>query len=65
MLIKSGNMETTTTKNIRVKKADRHPLDHTFETVEEAAQAKTDYVWNSVLKNVDWDKFEEMRRNKK
>lgn len=33
-----------------------------YATVEEAAQAKTDYVWNTVLKDVDWDKFEEMRR---
>ncbi|AKD54484.1 hypothetical protein [Spirosoma radiotolerans] len=45
-----------------VKKTDRklppnHPLSRKFDTVEEAAQAKTDYVWNTVLKDFDWNAF--------
>ena len=33
-----------------------------YATVEEAAQAKTDYVMNVVLKDFDWNQFEEMRK---
>ncbi|SOD88391.1 hypothetical protein SAMN06269250_2644 [Spirosoma fluviale] len=45
-------------------KESKHPLDRKFASVEEAAQAKTDYAWNTVLKNVDWDKLEEIRKSK-
>lgn len=45
-------------------KESKHPLDRKFASVEEATQAKTDYVWNTVLKDADWDKLEEMRKNK-
>jgi len=57
-------MPTVTNTFARKNKESKHPLDRKFDTPEEAAQAKTDYVWNTVLKNVDWDKFEQMRKQK-
>ena len=45
-----------------IKKADHklpadHPLARKFDTAEEGAQAKADYVMNTVLKDFDWDAF--------
>ncbi|QKZ14673.1 hypothetical protein [Spirosoma sp. KUDC1026] len=45
-----------------IKKADHklpenHPLARKFDTAEEGAKAKADYVMNTVLKDFDWDAF--------
>lgn len=45
-----------------VKKKERklppnHPLARKFDTAEEGAKAKADYVMNTVLKDFDWDAF--------
>lgn len=48
-----------------LKKRQREENPHfkkSYSTVEEAAQAKTDYVMNVIFKDFDWNKFEEMRR---
>lgn len=58
-------MPTIANKDRPKNQSPKHTLDRKFATVEEAAQAKTDYVWNTVLKNVDWDKLEEMRTNRR
>lgn len=44
-----------TTGNIKNKKAapPKHPLDRQFDTLEEAAKAKKEYLVNVVLKGVD------------
>jgi|GEM_PF-6452898 len=34
-----------------------HPLSRKFDTAEEGAQAKADYVMTTVLKDFDWDAF--------
>lgn len=34
-----------------------HSLARKFDTAEEGAQAKADYVMNTVLKDFDWDAF--------
>ena len=34
-----------------------HPLTRTFDSAEEGAQAKADYVMNTVLKDFDWSAF--------
>ncbi|WP_171037852.1 hypothetical protein [Dyadobacter luticola] len=34
----------------------KHPLDRKFKTVEEASQAKTDYLVNVVMKDYDFNK---------
>lgn len=52
----------------RLKKAKRklppdHPLSRKFNTAEEGAQAKADYVVSTVLKNVDWDAFMTRKQN--
>lgn len=39
------------------KLPDNHPLVRKFDTAEEGAQAKADYLMNTVLKNFDWDAF--------
>jgi hypothetical protein len=57
-------MPTIVNKNLRKNRETQHPLDCKFDTVEEAAQAKTEYVWNNVLKNVDWDKLDQIRKKK-
>ena len=55
-------MPTVANNSPRKDKASKHPLDRKFASVEEAAQAKTDYVWNTVLKNVDWKQFDQTRK---
>lgn len=45
-----------------IKKSDHklpanHPLARKFDTVEEGAKAKADYVINTVLKDFDWNAF--------
>ena len=35
-----------------------------FSTVEEAAQAKTNQAWETVLKHVDWNKLDSLRNQK-
>ncbi len=45
-----------------IKKTDHklptnHPLARKFDTAEEGAKAKADYLINTVLKNFDWDAF--------
>jgi len=57
-------MPTVANTSPKKPKQSKHPLDRKFASVDEAAQAKTDYVWNTVLKNVNWDKFDQMRKNK-
>lgn len=52
----------TTTKSKGIKNPTLFPnAGRKFTTVEEAAQAKTDQVWNTVLKYVNWEKFETLR----
>lgn len=34
-----------------------HPLARKFDTAEEGAKAKADYVMNTVLKDFDWQAF--------
>lgn len=51
-----------------IKKAKRklppdHPLSRTFDTPEEGAQAKADYIMDTVLKNFDWDAFIAKKQN--
>lgn len=58
-------MPTIVNKDFPKNKPPKHTLDRKFDTAEEAAQAKTDYVWSTVLKNVDWDKLEEMRKSQR
>lgn len=57
-------MPTVNNTAARKRKEAKHPLDRKFASIQEAAQAKTDYVWNTVLKNVDWDTFDQMRKKK-
>ena len=45
-----------------IKKTERklpphHPLNRKFDTPEEGAQAKADYIVKTVLKDFDWDGF--------
>ncbi|MFY7913032.1 MAG: hypothetical protein ACOVO2_25910 [Emticicia sp.] len=35
---------------------ENHPLNRTFNTANEAAKAKTDFIMNTVFKDVDWTK---------
>lgn len=58
-------MPTIVKKDLPKNKQPIHPLNRKFDTAEEAAQAKTDYVWSTVLQNVDWDKLEEIRKNQR
>ncbi len=44
-------------------KINDHPLNRKFDTPEEGAQAKADYVMNTVLKNFDWDAFMAKQQN--
>ena len=50
-----------------IKKADHklpsnHPLSRKFDTAEEGAQAKAEYVMNTVLKDFDWNAFLEKKQ---
>lgn len=45
-----------------IKKSDHklpsnHPLARKFDTAEEGAKAKADYLMNTVLKDFNWDAF--------
>ena len=40
----------------QIKKQVHHPLNRTFKTANEAAKAKTDFIMNTVFKDVDWAK---------
>lgn len=55
-------MSVAINKNSRKIREKERSVDHKFDSVEEAAQEKTDHVWNTVFKNVNWDKFEELRK---
>lgn len=53
-----------------IKKSDHklpatHPLSRKFDTAEEGAQAKADYVLNTVLKGFDWDAFLAKKQSQK
>jgi hypothetical protein len=45
--------KTTKTKRPRIQ--SKHPLDRQFDSVQEAAKAKTEHVLSTVFKNADWD----------
>lgn len=50
-------MATLVNKSSKNRKDDEnHPLNRTFKTAEEAAKAKTDFIMNTVFKDVDWTK---------
>ena len=40
-----------------------HPLSRKFDTPEEGAQAKADYVLSTVLKDFDWTTFMAKKQN--
>lgn len=40
----------------KTKQQILHPLNRTFKTADEAAKAKTDFIMNTVFKDVDWAK---------
>lgn len=44
-------------KNRERKLPANHPLNRKFDTAEEGAQAKAEYVMNTVLKDFDWNDF--------
>ncbi len=46
-----------TDKKNRSESKQAHPLDKKFQTIEEAANAKTDYLVNHVLKGYDLSKL--------
>lgn len=45
---------TTSVEALRITK--NHPLNKKFKTVNEAAKAKTDFLMDTVFKDVDWSK---------
>lgn len=55
-------MPAVINKNSTKSREKRQAIDRKFDSVEEAAQEKTDHAWNTVFKHVDWNKFEEMRK---
>lgn len=40
----------------KTKQEISHPLNRSFKTANEAAKAKTDFIMNTVFKDVDWTK---------
>ncbi|MFN3849578.1 MAG: hypothetical protein ACK4NY_09125 [Spirosomataceae bacterium] len=51
-------MATLINKSLKKRNSDKnHPLNRTFKTVNEAAKAKTDFIMNTVFKDVDWEKL--------
>jgi hypothetical protein len=51
-----------------IKKSERklpstHPLSRKFDTAEDGAQAKAEYVMNTVLKDFDWNAFMAKKEN--
>lgn len=44
--------KTTKTKRPRIQ--SKHPLDRQFDSVQEAAKAKTEYLLSTLFKNADW-----------
>ena len=44
-------------KNFQKNNLDKnHPLNKKFKTINEAAKAKTDFLMETVFKDVDWSK---------
>lgn len=47
----------STIKKTAYKLPSNHPLARKFDTAEEGAKAKADYLMSTVLKDFDWDAF--------
>lgn len=52
-----------THRKIERKLPANHPLARKFDTAEEGAQAKAEYVMNTVLKDFDWNAFMAKKEN--
>ncbi|MGF7214831.1 hypothetical protein GGR92_000971 [Spirosoma lacussanchae] len=53
----------STIKKTERKLPPNHPLSRKFDTAEEGAKAKADYVMNTVLKDFDWNAFMATKQN--
>ncbi|GAB3641050.1 hypothetical protein GCM10027423_16860 [Spirosoma arcticum] len=56
-------IKTIVNKKLRKTKKDNHPLNRKFDTAEEGAQDKVDYVMHTVLKDFDWNAFMAKKEN--
>ena len=52
-----GTYPKNPNSKLQVVSPPKHPLEGPFTTVEEAAEAKTDFVMNTIFKKADWDQL--------